>query len=94
VGTTPARIGSAAAELRRVVEGSTRRGANRALADGRSRSSGLGHDLGPEEPGELTGDGGSHDGANVLVGGQLSESLGQPDLRGPRSLLARPVDVL
>jgi hypothetical protein len=34
VGTTPARIGSAAAVLRRVVEGSTRHGADRVLADG------------------------------------------------------------
>jgi len=35
VGTTPARIGSAAAVLRRVVEGSLRRGADRALSDGK-----------------------------------------------------------
>jgi hypothetical protein len=35
VGTTPARIGSAAAVLRRVVEGSPRRGADRALDDGK-----------------------------------------------------------
>jgi len=34
VGVTPARIGSAAAVLRRVVEGSIRRGADRALTDG------------------------------------------------------------
>ena len=32
---TPARIGSAAAVLRRVVEGSTRHGADRALDDGK-----------------------------------------------------------
>ncbi len=35
VGVTPARIGSAAAVLRRVVEGSTSRGADRTLADGK-----------------------------------------------------------
>ncbi len=35
VGVTPARIGSAAAVLRRVVEGSLRRGADRALSDGK-----------------------------------------------------------
>jgi hypothetical protein len=71
VGTTPARIGSAAAVLRRVVEGSTRHGADRALADGTITYSDLGHHLGPEEPGQLAGDGGSHHGASVLVGGQL-----------------------
>ena len=35
MGVTPARIGSAAAVLRRVVEGSLRRGADRALSDGK-----------------------------------------------------------
>ena len=35
LGVTPARIGSAAAVLRRVVEGSLRRGADRALSDGK-----------------------------------------------------------
>ena len=61
LGVTPARIGSAAAVLRRVVEGSTRRGADRALAEGKNTISELGHHLGPEEPGELAGDGGGHD---------------------------------
>jgi hypothetical protein len=69
----PARIGSAAAVLRRVVEDSTRRGVDRALTDGRSRCSILGRHLGPEEPGELSGNGGGNDGADVLVGGQLVE---------------------
>ena len=35
MGVTPARIGSAAAVLRRVVEGSLRHGADRALSDGK-----------------------------------------------------------
>ena len=83
MGITPARIGSAAAVLRRVVEGSLRRGADRALSDGKITGSDLGHHLGPEEPGELAGDGGSHDRAHVLVGGQLAEPLGQADLGGP-----------
>jgi len=60
VGTTPARIGTAAAVPRRVVEGSVRRGADRALTDGKSPCSDLGHHLGPEEPGELTCNGGGH----------------------------------
>jgi len=42
---------------------------------GRTRCSDLGHHLGPEEPGELTGDGGSHHRAHVLMGGQLSDRL-------------------
>ena len=83
MGTTPARIGSAAAALRRVVEGSTRRGADRALADGKITNSDLGHHLGPEEPGQLAGDGGGHDGASVLVGGKLFEPFGQPYLCRP-----------
>ena len=84
MGVTPARIGSAAAVLRRVVEGSIRRGADRALSRREDhRRSDLGHHLGPEEPGELTGDGGGHDRAHVLVGSQLSEAPGQTDLRGP-----------
>jgi hypothetical protein len=58
---TPARIGSAAAVLRRVVKGSLRRGADRALSDGKIMVSDLGHHLGPEEAGELAGDGGGHD---------------------------------
>ena len=35
MGATPARIGSAAAVLRRVVEGSVKRGADHALTDGK-----------------------------------------------------------
>ena len=85
MGVTPARIGSAAAVLRRVVEGSLRRGADRALSDGKITVSDLGHHLGPEEPGELAGDGGGHDRAHVLVGGELAEPPGQADLRGPRA---------
>ena len=85
VGVTPARIGSAAAVLRRVVEGSLRRGADRALSEAKSTVSDLGHHLGPEEPGELPGDGGSHHRAYVLVGCELAEPLGQADLRGPRA---------
>jgi len=76
VGVTPARIGSAAAVLRRVVEGSLRRGADRALSDGEITLSDLRHHLGPEEPGELAGDGRSHDRAHVLVGRQLAEAPG------------------
>ena len=57
VGATPARIRSAAAVLRCVVEGSLRRGADRALSDGTTTVSDLSHHLGPEEPRELAGNG-------------------------------------
>jgi hypothetical protein len=67
VGVTPARIGSAAAELRRVVEGSLRRGADHALSDGKITLSDLRHHLGPEEPGEFAGYSGGNDRAHVLV---------------------------
>ena len=86
MGTSPARIGSAAAVLRHVVEGSTRRrGADRSLIDGKNTVFDLGCHLGPEEPGELTSDGGGHHGADILVGGQLSEPLGQANLCRPRA---------
>ena len=42
MGVTPARIGSAAAVLRRVVEGSRRRGADRALSEAKITGSDLG----------------------------------------------------
>lgn len=83
VGVTPARIGSAAAVLRRVVEGSIRHGADRALTERKSTTSDLGHHFGPEESGKLAGDGGGHDRAHVLVSGELSEAPRQADLRGP-----------
>ena len=76
VDVTPARIGSAAAVLRRVVEGSVRHGADRALTGGKITGSDLGHHLGPQEPGQLASDGGGHHRANVLMGGQLPEPLG------------------
>jgi hypothetical protein len=85
LGVSPARIGSAAAVLRRVVEGSVRRGADRALTDRNITVTDLGHHLGPQEPGEFAGDSGGNDGAHVLVGGELAEPLGQADLRGPRA---------
>ena len=65
--------------------GSLRRGADRALSDGEITVSGLGHHLGPEEPGELAGDGGGHDRAHVLVGSELAEPPREPDLCGPRA---------
>ena len=68
---------------RRVVEGSLRRGADRALSEAKITVSDLGHHLGPEKPGELPGDGGSHDRAHILVGSKLAEAPGQADLRGP-----------
>ena len=85
LGVTPARIGSAAAVLRRVVKGSTRRGADRALAEENFTLLDLGHHLGPEEPRQFPGDGGSDDRAHILVRGQLSESAAQADLGRPRA---------
>ena len=69
--------------LRRVVEGSLRRGADRALSERKITVSDLGHHLGPEEPGELAGNGGGHDGTHVLVGSELAEAPGQTDLSSP-----------
>ena len=85
MGVTPARIGSVAAVLRRVVEGSLRRGADRTLSEKETTVSDLGHHLGPEEAGELTCNGGRHDRAHVLVGGELAEATRQPDLGRPRA---------
>ena len=45
----------------------------------------VGHHLGPQEPGELAGDGGGHHGADVLVGGELTEAAGEADLGRPRT---------
>ena len=96
MGTTPARIGSAAAVLRRVVEGSVRHGADRALTEGRSWCSGLGHYLGPEEPGELAGDSGGNKPSarscgRPIVGTAWTSGLAQPT-SGPASQVARLVD--
>ena len=85
VGITGEDRDSAAAVLRRVVEGSTGPRRQIALIDGKNAVQTSAVVFGPEEPGELAGDGGGHHGADILVGGQLSEPLGQANLCRPRA---------
>ena len=59
-------------------------GADRAVIDEAIMSSVVGDHLGPQEPGELTGDGGGHHRADVLVGGELTEAAGEAHLGRPR----------
>ncbi len=85
VGPTPARIGSAAAVLRRVVEGSRRRGADRALSEGKITG------VRPRPPSRPRGTRRARGqwpqprpSARSCVQ-RVAEALGQADLRGPRA---------
>jgi hypothetical protein len=60
-------------------------GADRAVIDPVIMGSVVGDHLGPQEPGELTGDGGGHDRADILVDGELTEAAREADLGRPRA---------
>ncbi len=74
LGRTTARVGPAAAVLRRVGLASLTAGADPAVSGEVSLGSiGCGH-LGPTETGELPGHGRGHDRLHVLTGGQGAEA--------------------